>query len=197
MVTTPEFAEKMNALDTEVATVEPVGEKGDTVDKNNETMNENNEGEIGEPSGTPVEDHVERPKVAEEKDEDVPDLVDQEQEEDDSDDEADDESVSNDSESEDGSRPLRRSTRLLAGVKKPEQFRQITHTVKVRDDEEAAKEGIKRAQEEEIKLVFNDLKAVELVMIEDIQALRRTTLTFLLLKNFLQMVGMKNIRADW
>jgi hypothetical protein len=40
MVTTPEFAEKMIALDTEVTTVEPVGEKGDRVEKNNETMNE-------------------------------------------------------------------------------------------------------------------------------------------------------------
>jgi len=88
MVTTPEFAEKMNALDTKVATVEPVGEKGDTVDKNNENVSENDEGEIGEPSGMPVEDHVERPKVAEERDKEVPDLIDQE--EDDSDDEADD-----------------------------------------------------------------------------------------------------------
>jgi hypothetical protein len=78
----------MNALDTEVATVEPVGEKGDTVDKNNENVSENDEGEIGEPSGMPVEDHVERPKVAEERDKEVPDLIDQE--EDDSDDEADD-----------------------------------------------------------------------------------------------------------
>jgi hypothetical protein len=162
MVTTPEFAEKMNALDTEAATVELVGEKGDTVDKNNETVSENNEGEVGEPSGTPVENHVERPTVAEEKDEDVPDLVDQDQEEDDSDDEADE----SDSESSSEEEVPRRSARLMAGVKRPARFRQVTHTVKLkgaREKNHSEQEEIDKAQEAEIRLVFEDLKAVDVI----------------------------------
>jgi len=99
-------------------------------------------------------------------DAEVPDLVDQEEEE--SDDEADDESVSGDSEGEENNQQLRRSAQIIAGVKKLAGFRQVTHTLKIRNDDGATKEGIEKAQEEEIKLVFNDLKAVEAVMKEDI-----------------------------
>jgi hypothetical protein len=167
MVTTLEFAEKMIALDTEVTTVEPVGEKGDRVEKSNETMNENNEGEIGEPSGTPLEDRVEELKVAEEEDENVPDLVDQDKEEDDLDDEADE----SDSESSSEDEVPRRSARLMAGVKRPARFRQVTHTVKMkgaRERNHSEQEEIKKAQEAEIRLVFEDLKAVDVIEKENI-----------------------------
>jgi hypothetical protein len=142
-----------------------VGEKGDTVDKNNEIVSENNEGEIGEPSGTPVEDHVERPKVAEERDEEVPDLVDQE--ENDLDDEADE----SDSESSSEEEVPRRSARLMAGVKCPARFRQVTHTVKMkgaRERNHSEQEEIEKAQEAEIRLVFKDLKAVDVIKRENI-----------------------------
>jgi hypothetical protein len=157
----------MIALDTEVTTVEPVGEKGDRVEKSNETMNENNEGEIGEPSGTPLEDRVEELKVAEEEDENVPDLVDQDKEEDDLDDEADE----SDSESSSEDEVPRRSARLMAGVKRPARFRQVTHTVKMkgaRERNHSEQEEIKKAQEAEIRLVFEDLKAVDVIEKENI-----------------------------
>jgi hypothetical protein len=56
----------------------------------------------------------------------------------------------------------------MAGVRRPERFRQITHTVKVKNSDGEAKEGIDKAQVEEVKLVFDNLKAVEVVMKEDI-----------------------------
>jgi hypothetical protein len=163
MVTTQDFGERMNALNPEAVILEPVGGNKDEVVKDSVG---NRDGDNDIPSETPDEQPSTNLPDMEMVDEDVPDLVDQDEEE--SDEEADDESVSDDSKSEKSSRPLRRSTRILEGVKKPARFRQITHTVKVRDDEEGAKEGIKRTQEEEIKLVFNDLKAVELVMKKDI-----------------------------
>ena len=56
----------------------------------------------------------------------------------------------------------------MAGVKKPARFWQITHTAKVKNSIGEEKEGIEKAQVEEIKLVFDNLKAVEVVMKEDI-----------------------------
>ena len=76
----------------------------------------------------------------------------------------------------------------MAGVKCPARFRQVTHTVKLksaREKDHSEQKEIDEAQEAEIKLVFEDLKAVE-----------ATIRTFLLCKNFWQMGSTTNIRAD-
>jgi len=158
MVTTQEFAEKMNALDPtstadEVVQDSVVGE--DIKEKEGDTPNKI----PGENPGATLSGK----EMAENE---IPELVDQEDEE--SDDEGDDESDLSDSEEEEGSQQLRRSAWVRAGIKRPAHLRQITHTAKVKNNDGAVKEGIKKAQAEEIKLVFNDLKAVEVVMKEDI-----------------------------
>ena len=82
----------------------------------------------------------------------------------------DEESESSDSGEEADQEKLWRSARVMEGVKKPAWFRQVTHTVKWRnnDKNQSVKEGMEKAQVEEIKLVFNDLKAIEAVKKENI-----------------------------
>jgi hypothetical protein len=55
---------------------------------------------------------------------------------------------------------------LIAGVKRPARFRQVTHTEKLKNSREkghSEKREIDKAQEVEIKLVFDDLKVVEAI----------------------------------
>jgi hypothetical protein len=88
--------------------------------------------------------------------------VDQERGE--SDDEVDDSDSDSDSSSEDEI-PWR-SAILIAGVKRPARFRQVTHTEKLKNSREkghSEKREIDKAQEVEIKLVFDDLKVVEAI----------------------------------
>jgi hypothetical protein len=59
----------------------------------------------------------------------------------------------------------------MAGVKCPARFRQVTHTVKLksaREKDHSEQKEIDEAQEAEIKLVFEDLKAVEAIKRENI-----------------------------
>jgi len=59
----------------------------------------------------------------------------------------------------------------MAGVKRPARFRQVAHTVKVksaRDRDHSEQEEIDKAQEAEIRLVFEDLKAVDVIKKEQI-----------------------------
>jgi hypothetical protein len=60
---------------------------------------------------------------------------------------------------------------LIAGAKQPVRFRQVTHTEKLKNSREkghSEKREIDKAQEVEIKLVFDDLKVVEAIKMENI-----------------------------
>jgi len=166
MVTTQEFAEKMNALDPTTTVLEPVGGDADRVVQDGIIEEDIKEKEGDTPNQIPGENPGVTLPGIETADDEIPELVDQEDEE--SDDEGDDKSDSSDSEEGEDSQQLRRSARVMAGVKKPARFRQITHTAKVKNSIGEEKEGIEKAQVEEIKLVFDNLKAVEVVMKEDI-----------------------------
>jgi hypothetical protein len=168
MVMAQDIVEKLNALDPDVAVIEPVGGNSNVIMQGDNVNNEagaENEAGVGEPSETPSENPLASLPDVVIVDVNMPELIDQ------GDDELDDEPESSDSDDKDNQEILQRSARLMAGVKKPVQFRQVTHTVKLMNgdnNDKQEKEGIEKVQVEEIKLVLDNLKAIEAVKKESI-----------------------------
>jgi len=168
MVTTSDFIEKMNALMPGTGALEPVGGEGVAVIE--DVLAEDPvEVTIGD-EPQPVEREIMNEPPAEIPaetipEDDTPELV--AQEDDDSDDEAEEE----DEEIEEQEIPQRRSGRLAAGVRRPERYRDVLHTVKIKGAQKKIPEEEKRiaeAENAEIELIFDDLKAGQAVQKQDI-----------------------------
>jgi hypothetical protein len=174
MITSKEISENMNALDPDAVALELVGEIGQHI-PSQELQAEEVTGEseeVGEkpaskPSGDPamsgetVDEEVEN-------DAEIPDLVNQEAE--DSDDEAEEEADDEDHE-DNGASPmqLRRSGRIRDGVKRPSHYAMVTRKVQSNSiGNKGLKQSLNKAEEDKIRLVFEELDAMEPIRKEDI-----------------------------
>jgi hypothetical protein len=182
MVMTEEIIKRMNAL------VEGSGKEiGETVEQvlGEQNAEQDIAADLAEPSEEPGEDPVlEEPR--EEPSEDpvpgvpsenatreigirnnVPEL--EPAGDDESDDEAEDDETSNSEDEEEISeKQLRRSERLRAGTRKPARYAMHAKLKAGSHNNEETNTMISRAEKEEIKLVFQDLKAVQIVKREEI-----------------------------
>jgi hypothetical protein len=168
MVVTEEFVTKMKAF-VEVADElsAETKEMSDQIGQQEEqpTTAESEESADAEaeeePSGDP----------AEEGNNEVPALVPQEDEE--SNDEAEESESEEETDKEDkeqSEQRVRRSERIKAGVKRPDRYAVHTKLRQGNHNSEAVNKSIEEAEREEIKLVFEELKAVEVVAKEKIPA---------------------------
>jgi hypothetical protein len=154
--------------------LEPVGEIGQHIPSQELRAKEVTGGskEVGEkPASQPSEDPVLSGETVDEEVEnkvEIPDLVDQEDE--DSDDEAEEEADDEDHEDNGASlMQLRRSDRIRDGVKKPSRYAMVTKKVQSNSiGDEEMKQSLNKAEEDEIRLVFEELDAMEPVRKEDI-----------------------------
>jgi hypothetical protein len=163
MMATEEFIVKMKAF------VEVV----------DETLTETNQlsDQIGQQEEQPIDVTREESAEAEASDDpsgdlgeggnnEVPALVPQEDEE--SDDEAEESEDEEDSDEAESEQTMRRSERIRAGVKRPDRYAVHTKLRQGKHNSDAINDSIEAAEREEIKLVFEELKAVEVVRKEDI-----------------------------
>jgi hypothetical protein len=174
MITSKEFSENMNALDPDAVALEPVGEIGQHIPSQELQAEEvtGDSEEVGEkPASQPSGDPVLSGETVDEEVEneaEIPDLVNQEDE--DSDDEAEEEADDKDHE-DNGASPmqLRRSNRIRDGVKRPSRYAMVTKKVQSNSiGNEEMKQSLNKAEEDEIRLVFKELDAMEPVRKEDI-----------------------------
>ena len=174
MITSKEFSENMNALDPDAVALEPVGEIGQHIPSQELQAEEvtGDSEEVGEkPASQPLGDPVFSEETVDEEVEneaEIPDLVNQEDE--DSDDEAEEEADDEDHE-DNGASPmqLRRSDRIRDGVKRPSCYAMVTKKVQSNSiGNEEMKQSLNKAEEDEIRLVFEELDAMEPVRKEDI-----------------------------
>jgi hypothetical protein len=147
-------------------------------------MNLVNDSPITQPSENPVPGNNAGVDEDENTDE-MPGLVDQEDEgsDDEADDDSDDELDDSDNDDEgsnrnrdldddddaSGSMALRRSSRVKGGIKKPSRFTMATKKLQDKTIEsEELKRSLNKAKEDEIRLVFEELQAMEPVRKEEI-----------------------------
>jgi hypothetical protein len=188
MVTSEDFIEKINALNPEEVAIEPMGEIVEPDGPNQPQQNlgvvveARNESELGEPNDGPRDEPFENLAETATGDDDMLELIDHDEEE--SDNEAEDESdyeeeedknnikdhdgMANDEERSDeeaeepSTTTLQRSERIRDGVRKPGRYAMVAK--KLRDtttESDAQKHGLEKAKVDQIKLVFEELKARE------------------------------------
>jgi hypothetical protein len=164
MMVTEEFITKMKAfvevvddtLDETKGISDQIGQQEDRPAAE-EPEEKVDEGAEQEPSDNPVE----------EENNEVPALVPQEDEM--SDDEVEEaEEESDDEDEEESDNRVRRSDRIRAGIKRPDRYAVHTKLRQGKHNSQVTNEAIEAAEGEEIKLVFEELKAVEVVRKEDI-----------------------------
>jgi hypothetical protein len=182
MMVTDEFINKMkafleivdNALDETEGISDRIGQQEDRPAAK-EPEEKVDEGAEREPYDNPAEENSNEvpalvPQEEEESDNEAEESDDEAEESDDEAEEPEGEAASDDEDEEQSVRRARRSERIRAGVKRPNRYAVHTKLRQGKHNSERVNKSIEAAECEEIKLVFEELKAVEVGTKENIPA---------------------------